>query len=187
MNNTASRITSGLAVVFVLVGTIAAGQARQNQQPAPAAGAARGGAAQAAPAAPPPGSPATYKSDADIATALKNAAAQADPGGSGQTSAPFANTDQYRINIVHRAKAAGALAHAGNTELHHIIEGSATVVTGGKIVRGAGGAGATIEGGVSRHVTKGDVILVPADTPHWYKYVDGSVTYLEVRFVVPVR
>ena len=55
----------------------------------------------------------------------------------GMTTSAVANTDQYRINIVHRDQPAGAIAHAGNTELHYIIEGSGTVVTGGTIVRGA--------------------------------------------------
>jgi hypothetical protein len=56
---------------------------------------------------------------------------------------------------------------------------------GGTVVKSS--SGAVVEGGVSRHVTKGDVIVVPADTPHWYKDVEGSVTYLEVRFVVPSK
>lgn len=51
-----------------------------------------------------------------------------------------ANTDQYRINIVHRAKPAGAIAHAGNTELHYITERSGTIVTGGTIAKGPRGA-----------------------------------------------
>jgi quercetin dioxygenase-like cupin family protein len=59
------------------------------------------------------------------------------------------------------------------------------VVTGGKVVRDS--SGAKVEGGVSRRVAKGDVILVPADTPHWYKDVESPVTYLEVRFVVPAK
>jgi hypothetical protein len=29
------------------------------------------------------------------------------------------------------------------------------------------------------------VIVVPADTPHWYRDVEGSITYLEVRFLAP--
>jgi mannose-6-phosphate isomerase-like protein (cupin superfamily) len=137
------------------------------------------GHAQQAPAAPPPGSPALYKSDAELTAALKAATAKA----GGTQTAAVSNTDQYRINVVRRTQGAAPLTHAGNTELHHIIEGSATVVTGGTVVRSSNGA--TVEGGVSRRVTKGDVILVPADTPHWYKDVEGSVTYLEVRFVVP--
>lgn len=71
-------------------------------------------------------------------------------------------------------------------ELHHIIDGSGTLVTGGTIVRPTGGGrgtgGATIQNGVSRHVSKGDVILVPSGMPHWYKDLDGTITYLEVRW-----
>jgi hypothetical protein len=55
---------------------------------------------------------------------------------------------------VRRVKPAGALAHPGNTELHYITEGAGTLVTGGTIVRPAGG-GATIENGVTRRVMKG--------------------------------
>jgi mannose-6-phosphate isomerase-like protein (cupin superfamily) len=104
------------------------------------------------------------------------------------TTSAVSNTDQYRINIVRRDRAAGAIAHPGNTELHYIIEGAGTVVTGGTIVPGAGGGrggAATIENGVTRHVSKGDVVIIPPNTPHWYKAVDGQITYLEVRFVAP--
>jgi quercetin dioxygenase-like cupin family protein len=60
------------------------------------------------------------------------------------------------------------------------------VVTGGTIVRAAGGATpATIGNGVTRHVAKGDVVIIPPNTPHWYKDVEGGITYLEVRFVAP--
>lgn len=125
--------------------------------------------------------PATYKSAEALASALK--AATATPGG--MTTAAVSNTDQYRINIVHRAKPAGALAHAGNTELHYIIEGSGTVVTGGTIVPGADGAPASITNGVTQKVTKGDVIVVPANSPHWYSQIDSTITYLEVRWLAP--
>jgi quercetin dioxygenase-like cupin family protein len=50
--------------------------------------------------------------------------------------------------------------------------------------QGRGGAGATIEGGETHHLAKGDVLVIPAGTPHWYKDVEGSITYLEVRFDV---
>ena len=135
----------------------------------------------APPAAPAPGSPATYKSAAELASALKAAKATA----GGMTTAAISNTDQYRINIVHRAKPAGAIAHAGNTELHYITEGSGTVVTGGTVVRGADGAPASIANGVAQRVTKGDVIIVPANSPHWYSQIDSTITYLEVRWLAP--
>jgi len=137
-------------------------------------------AAPAAPA-PAPGSAATYKSAESLAAALKIAKATA----GGMTTSAVANTDQYRINIVHRAQPAGAIAHAGNTELHYIIEGSGTVVTGGTIVRGATAAAATIKDGVTQRVKKGDIIIVPAGSAHWYSQVDDAITYLEVRWLAP--
>lgn len=141
---------------------------------------AAGAAAQTAPA-PVPGSAATFKSAQELADVLRSAKASA----GGMKTSAVSNTDQYRVNIVHRDQPAGALAHPGNTELHYILEGSGTLVTGGTIVKGASAAGATIENGVSRKVAKGDVIIVPANSPHWYAAVDGSITYLEVRWLAP--
>jgi hypothetical protein len=131
-------------------------------------------------------SPAIYMSEADLITTLKEAAKSAPA----MHTAPVKNADHYRINIVRRTTAQGAIAHPDGTEVHHIVDGSGTLVTGGTIVRstaagGRGSAAATIDGGVSRHVAKGDVILIPAGTPHWYKDLDGTVTYLEVRFDLP--
>lgn len=122
-----------------------------------------------------------YKTETELLRAL--AAGQATPD---MLTSAVSNNDRHRINVVRRTKAAGATAHPGFAELHHIMEGSGTLVTGGTIVRPAGGRGAgpaTIEGGESRHVAKGDVILVPSGVPHWYKELDGgSITYLEVRW-----
>ena len=135
--------------------------------------------------------PATFKSASELATALQKSIAS----GVDQASAPIANEPHYRINLIHRGKPGPAMAHATGaakgTEVHYILEGAATVVTGGTLVRpGADakpGAAPTIENGVARHVAKGDVVVIPAGTPHWYKDVDGSVTYLEVRFDVELK
>src|SRR5205814_4390355 len=130
----------------------------------------RGAAQQeAAQPAPWPGTPGTYKSAAELIETLKKNMASACGG---MTSAAVSNTDQYRINVVHRDRAAGAIAHPGNTELHYIIDGAGTIVTGGTIVRGGGGANAaTIDNGVTRQVVKGDVVIIPTNTPHWYREV----------------
>ena len=166
-------LLSGLLLVAGLVG--------HAQAPAQGRGGTGRGVAEATPPAPPPGSAGIYKPGVDLAAALERAMAAAVNGA--QSSAPIANTDQYRVNIVHREKPAGALAHPGNTELHYIIEGTGTVVTGGTIVRGTNGA--TIQDGETHRVQKGDVIIVPAGSAHWYKEVTTPITYLEVRFVAP--
>jgi uncharacterized protein YjlB len=133
--------------------------------------------------------PAVYKSSSELMAALaKSVETRAD-----QATSPIANEDHYRVNIVRRGSPGVAMAHATGpakgTEVHYIIDGAATVVTGGSLMRSPGGnaASAKIEGGQSRRVTKGDVIVIPAGTPHWYKEVEGSVTYLEVRFDVELK
>ena len=134
-----------------------------------------------APAAPQPGSPATYKSAADLAAALQKATVSA----GGMSSSNVTTNDQYRASIVKRDKAAGALAHPGNTELLYIIEGAGTVITGGKLIAAADGKPASIADGVSQRFVKGDVFIVPAGSPHWFAAVDQPVTYLEVRWLAP--
>ena len=163
MNNSLLRpaILSVLMVVVAASGSSMSGQTRPAAQPA------------------------TYVTNADLMAALTKATA-ANPD---MSSANIKNSDVYRINIVRRGKGAGAMAHVPGTELHYILEGAGTLATGGNIVRPAAGAGgtATIEGGEARRVAKGDAILIPENTPHWYKDVEGSITYLEVRFNVPVK
>jgi mannose-6-phosphate isomerase-like protein (cupin superfamily) len=131
----------------------------------------------------PPAAPATYLTESELMATLKDAAKTAPA----MHTAPVKLADHYRINIVRRTTGQGAIAHPDGTEVHHIIDGTATFVTGGTIVRAPGAAAgtATIEGGQSRRVSKGDVILVPAGTPHWYKDLEGAITYLEVRFDLP--
>jgi mannose-6-phosphate isomerase-like protein (cupin superfamily) len=133
------------------------------------------------PPAPAPGSPAIFKSAADLAAVLSKA--KVNPGG--MSSSNVTTTDQYRVSIVKREKPAGALAHPGNTELLYIVEGSGAVVTGGTLVPAANGSPASITNGVMQKVVKGDVVIVPAGSPHWFSMVDSPITYLEVRWVAP--
>lgn len=161
-----------LVAIGLLVGAVAVTGAQTQPDPQPVS------------PAPPPGSAAIFKPGAELLSVLK---AMPEPA-SGMTASPVALTDQYRINIVRRARGASAIAHAGNTEVHYIIEGSGTLVTGGTIVRAATPGGvAQIKDGVTRHVVPGDVVVVPENSPHWYKDLDAPITYLEVRFVVPAR
>ncbi len=103
----------------------------------------------------------------------------------GMSSSNVTTTDQYRVSLVKRDKAAGALAHPGNTELLYIVEGEGTLVTGGKLVAAANGKPASVADGIHQHFSKGDVFIVPAGSPHWFSVVDAPVTYLEVRWVAP--
>ncbi len=134
----------------------------------------------------PSNGPAVYLSDADWHRTLA-ARGQATPAPL-MFSASLGRGDKFGANIVRRTKAQGGGAHELGTEVHHVLEGSGTLVTGGTVVRKEGPNGpATIEGGISRHVEAGDVVLVPANLPHWYKDVNGSITYLEMRFEIGTK
>jgi mannose-6-phosphate isomerase-like protein (cupin superfamily) len=133
------------------------------------------------PPPPAPGSPGIYSSQTDIAAALKAAIAKAaDPAVS-----TIGNTNEYAIHEVRRVKDGAPAIHPGWTELHFILEGSATFVTGGKINPQVATGPGSIEGGVSQQVKKGDAIIVPPNTPHAYYHITEPVTYLEVRVISP--
>jgi quercetin dioxygenase-like cupin family protein len=73
--------------------------------------------------------------------------------------------------------------HDKETEIFYITEGDATFVSGGTIVttissrlRFTG-----IINGESRNLTEGDVIVIPAGTPHWFKEVPKSISYFVVK------
>ena len=83
---------------------------------------------------------------------------------------------------------------SGEVEVHEttnhvfiIVEGEATLVTGGKLVGAKQTApgqirASDVQGGQTYHLTKGDVITIPAKTPHWFKEVPTkTVAYYAVN------
>jgi len=83
---------------------------------------------------------------------------------------------------------------SGEVEVHEttnhvfiIVEGEATMVTGGTLVGARNTApgqirASDVQGGQVHHLTKGDVITIPAKTPHWFKEVPTkTVAYYAVN------
>jgi mannose-6-phosphate isomerase-like protein (cupin superfamily) len=94
----------------------------------------------------------------------------------------------YMVHASRREAAGQAEVHTRDTDIIYVLAGSTTFVTGGTVVDGRTTApdeirGAAIEDGESRRLSKGDVIIVPNGTPHWFKAVEGPVLY----YVVKVR
>lgn len=97
----------------------------------------------------------------------------------------------YNVNLEYRTAVAPAAVHEHEAELFVVIEGTGTVVTGGKLigekrVDAANLQGTGVEGGTSRAVAKGDVILVPENTPHWYSEVHGTLVLMSMHVPRPV-
>ena len=97
--------------------------------------------------------------------------------------------DQGLIVIANRGMQRGAEMHDNTNHVFIIMDGEAEFITGGKMVNpkvtDPGQTRATgVEGGESHHLTKGDVITIPAKTPHQWKDTSktGSVGYYAVNF-----
>lgn len=103
------------------------------------------------------------------------------------------------IGVVYRGKLTGnspVAEHDLVSEVYHILDGSATLVTGPDIVdlrrrpaennavrnlNGPGGDGTSIRNGVTHELKAGDVIVIPAGVGHWFTKIDDHIRYLMVR------
>ena len=84
--------------------------------------------------------------------------------------------DQGLIVLAQRRAAGEVEVHEKTNHVFIIVEGEATFVTGGTLVGARDTApgqrrAASVQGGEVHHLTKGDVITIPAKTPHWFKEV----------------
>jgi glc operon protein GlcG len=94
----------------------------------------------------------------------------------------------YMVHASRREKAGQAEVHTKDADVIHVLDGTATFVTGGSVVDPKNIAadeirGASIQGGDTRTLAKGDVIIVPNGVPHWFKEVSNPFLY----YVVKVR
>jgi quercetin dioxygenase-like cupin family protein len=90
----------------------------------------------------------------------------------------------------HREAAGQVEVHDKETDILYILDGEATFAYGGKMVGGKQSRpeqwlGTDITGGESRKAAKGDVFVVPAGIPHWFKEVPKSVSYFVVKVIKP--
>jgi mannose-6-phosphate isomerase-like protein (cupin superfamily) len=145
---------------------------------------------------------ATYVSLADVqATTSRTPQAGVNP----QPNIRVVDAGGYNVAVgaIHRPETPPGVAavHFKVSEIYHVIDGGGTLVTGGRMVNsktrppdsesvkledGPGASGTSIEGGETRQIKAGDVVVIPAGVPHWFSKIEGSITYLVVR-VDPTR
>ncbi len=92
----------------------------------------------------------------------------------------------YMVHTSRRDKPGLAEIHTKDADIIYVLEGSFTFVTGGAAVDAKTTApdeirGASINGGETRELKPGEVIIVPAGTPHWFKEVKGPVLYYTIK------
>ena len=115
------------------------------------------------------------------------------------TDSPIRITDVggYKVGVYGVLRPKGVVQSANRhqttvTEIYYMLEGTATIVTGGTMVdeKPTGSSpntqrpnfqGSSINGGVSRRVGPGDVIVIPGNLPHWWSSLDTDIRYLIFR------
>jgi mannose-6-phosphate isomerase-like protein (cupin superfamily) len=152
---------------------------------------------------------ASYVSNGEIQSYLKRAR---DNGlVDQQTRAVSIGKANIGIGVVYRGKLDKAppdavAEHDQVSEVYHVIDGSATLVTGPDITNmkrrpadlqtvrefnGPGNSGSDIRNGVTHHLKAGDVIVIPAGTGHLFTKIDDHIRYMMVRIdpdkVLPLK
>jgi glc operon protein GlcG len=154
------------------IGVSGAASANQDEELALAGAAAfsvtgRGEAGQ--PGSTPPATGATFIDVSRVAAAFAK----------GQ---PVLETAGYKVHASRRVEPGQAEVHTLDTDVIYVVDGSATLVTGGKAIGTKEIApneirGTKIEGGEEHHITKGEVIVIPNGVPHQFTAVTGELHY----------
>jgi glc operon protein GlcG len=158
------------------VGVSGAASAQQDEELAIAGAIALGGMGMGAMSSP---RPVSYYSKDQVAAAFAKGAVLFDGENGGRN---------YMVHASRRDAAGQAEVHEQDADIVYVLEGTATFVTGGtvadpKTIAPGEVRGASIQGGETRKLVKGDVVIVPAGTPHWFQQVTAPFTY----YVVKVR
>ena len=133
----------------------------------------------------PAAAPKTFASAADVAALMAKAKSDRK-----QDQANFIQQilqlAPYNVNLEYRGAVGPAAVHEKEAELFFVIDGSGTLVTGGKLAgetrtNAENLSGTGIDGGASRNVAKGDYFIVPENTPHWFSKINGTLVLMSLH------
>jgi quercetin dioxygenase-like cupin family protein len=137
-----------------------------------------------------PATTTTYKSAADVAAMIAKAKMQNEGKAQATISQRILQLAPYAVNLEYRASVGPASIHMKEAEVFYVIDGSGTLITGGKLVgetkNGDNLSGTAIEGGTSQAVSKGDFIIVPENTGHWFSEIKTTLVLMSMHVPRPV-
>ena len=141
----------------------------------------------AQPAAQNPPPPKLFAGSADIAAMIAKAKAERKPDQANFVQ-PIVRSAPYSANLEYRVAGVNAPAsvHERDAEMFYVIEGAGTLVTGGtlrdeKRTNAENLTGSAIDSGTSRRLVKGDWVMVPAKTAHWFTQIDGTLVLMSIH------
>lgn len=132
-----------------------------------------------------PKQPKTYTSAKDIVAMMAKAKSdrkqdQANFSQAILQLAPYSANMEYRSAVPQ-----AAAVHEKEAEMFYVIDGSGTLVTGGKLVgetrNGDNLTGTAIDGGKTQDIGKGDYFIVPENTPHWFSKINGTLVLMSLH------
>jgi glc operon protein GlcG len=106
----------------------------------------------------------------------------------GDTGDTLVSSPDFRVNASRREGPGQAEVHLTDTDIFYVLEGRATIVTGGEVLEprqidAAEVRGSAIRGGTELVVSRGDVLTIPRGVPHWFKSVKTPFRYYVVKSV----
>jgi mannose-6-phosphate isomerase-like protein (cupin superfamily) len=134
--------------------------------------------------------PKMYSSAADVAALIAKSKSERKEGQAIVTQR-ILSLAPYNANLEYRGSVGPAAVHEKEAEMFYVIDGSATMMTGGKLVsetrtNAENLSGTAIEGGESRSIAKGDFVIVPEGVPHWFSAINGTLVLMSVHVPRPV-
>ena len=101
-------------------------------------------------------------------------------------------TAGYKVHASRRVEPGQAEIHTLDTDVIYVVDGSATLVTGGKAIDAKEIApneirGTKIEGGQQHQIGKGEVIVIPNGVPHQFTAVAGELHYFVCKPTAPTE
>lgn len=99
---------------------------------------------------------------------------------------PLTETAGYKVHASRREAPGLVEIHEVDTDIVYVLEGHATLVTGGAMTGGRTIApneirGERVTGGEARSLAPGDVVIVPNGVPHWFTQVENPFLYYVVK------
>jgi mannose-6-phosphate isomerase-like protein (cupin superfamily) len=103
---------------------------------------------------------------------------------------PILSLAPYRAQLEYRPGTSPAAVHEKDAELMVVLEGTGNIVTGGKLVdekrtNANNLGGSSIAGGNSQAVVKGDMLIVPSNTPHQVIPTGGAIVLMTLHVPHP--
>jgi mannose-6-phosphate isomerase-like protein (cupin superfamily) len=126
-----------------------------------------------------------FTSSSDVTALIAKAKSELKPG-QPMTSLPILQLAPYRANLEYRVAVGPASIHEKDAEMFLVIDGAGTLVTGGSLseerrTNPDNRSGSGIQGGSSRRVARGDFVMVPENTAHWFSAIDGTLVLMSLH------